>query len=167
VGGEESRRVRCHNELIHVLGHEWASHLEHLCVVPSFPMHSILQILKKKYFLFRDSHLIDIIVCFDRIRGDYQHFVHCDELRVCDRSCICFTVVSLLWMTIWRCGCVSPSAWETFTPCCTASMLASWKSVPYKPGTSRTCRSRQCEHKDGGYVQTHGYIWIPPTHSRF
>lgn len=71
----------------------------------------------------------------DTIRGDQQHFVRRDELK---------------------------AAWEIFTPLLHKIDAGELKPLPYKPG------SRGPEEADkllarAGYVQTHGYIWIPPT----
>ncbi|XP_062151555.1 glucose-6-phosphate 1-dehydrogenase, cytoplasmic isoform [Alnus glutinosa] len=71
----------------------------------------------------------------DTIRGDQQHFVRRDELK---------------------------AAWEIFTPLLHRIDDGELKPLPYQPG------SRGPAEADGllakaGYVQTHGYIWIPPT----
>ncbi|KAG6492090.1 hypothetical protein ZIOFF_047040 [Zingiber officinale] len=71
----------------------------------------------------------------DTIRGDQQHFVRRDELKV---------------------------AWQIFTPLLHSIDNGELKPIAYKPG------SRGPEEADellarAGYVQTHGYIWIPPT----
>lgn len=71
----------------------------------------------------------------DTIRGDQQHFVRRDELK---------------------------AAWEIFTPLLHRIDEGLLKSVPYKPGTRGPAEADALLEK-AGYVQTHGYIWIPPT----
>lgn len=71
----------------------------------------------------------------DTIRGDQQHFVRRDELK---------------------------EAWKIFTPLLHRIDKGEIKPSSYKPG------SRGPEEADkllqrAGYIQTHGYIWIPPT----
>ncbi|CAO2833210.1 unnamed protein product [Amaranthus hypochondriacus] len=71
----------------------------------------------------------------DTIRGDQQHFVRRDELK---------------------------AAWEIFTPLLHRIDDGQLKSIPYKPGT-RGPTEADTLLENAGYVQTHGYIWIPPT----
>ncbi|OVA17572.1 glucose-6-phosphate dehydrogenase [Macleaya cordata] len=71
----------------------------------------------------------------DTIRGDQQHFVRRDELK---------------------------AAWEIFTPLLHKIDDGEVKPLPYKPG-SRGPREADELLEKAGYVQTHGYIWIPPT----
>ncbi|XP_019185365.1 PREDICTED: glucose-6-phosphate 1-dehydrogenase, cytoplasmic isoform-like [Ipomoea nil] len=71
----------------------------------------------------------------DTIRGDQQHFVRRDELKV---------------------------AWEIFTPLLHRIDDGEFKSIAYKAG-SRGPGEADDLLKRVGYVQTHGYIWIPPT----
>lgn len=71
----------------------------------------------------------------DTIRGDQQHFVRRDELR---------------------------AAWEIVTPLLHKIDDGKIKPIPYKPG-SRGPEEADELLKKAGYVQTHGYIWIPPT----
>lgn len=71
----------------------------------------------------------------DTIRGDQQHFVRRDELR---------------------------AAWEIFTPLLHKIDRGELKSVSYKPGSRGPAEADELLEK-AGYVQTHGYIWIPPT----
>ncbi|KAL1824674.1 hypothetical protein ACET3Z_011452 [Daucus carota] len=71
----------------------------------------------------------------DTIRGDQQHFVRRDELK---------------------------AAWEIFTPLLHRIDNGEFKSIPYKRG-SRGPEEADELLKRAGYVQTHGYIWIPPT----
>ncbi|KAK9090197.1 hypothetical protein Sjap_023374 [Stephania japonica] len=71
----------------------------------------------------------------DTIRGDQQHFVRRDELKV---------------------------AWEIFTPLLHKIDNGDLKPIPYKPGSRGPAEADKLLEK-AGYVQTHGYIWIPPT----
>ncbi|CAN7128299.1 unnamed protein product [Brassica rapa subsp. narinosa] len=71
----------------------------------------------------------------DTIKGDQQHFVRRDELKV---------------------------AWEIFTPLLHRIDKGEVKSIPYKPGSRGPKEADQLLEK-AGYLQTHGYIWIPPT----
>uniref|UniRef100_A0A0D9VHW3 Glucose-6-phosphate 1-dehydrogenase n=1 Tax=Leersia perrieri TaxID=77586 RepID=A0A0D9VHW3_9ORYZ len=75
----------------------------------------------------------------DTIRGDQQHFVRRDELR---------------------------AAWEIFTPLLHDIDAGKLKALPYKPGTRGPSEADELS-KRMGYVQTHGYVWIPPTLSKF
>lgn len=71
----------------------------------------------------------------DTIRGDQQHFVRRDELK---------------------------AAWEIFTPLLHKIDAGELKPLPYKPGSRGPAVADELLAK-AGYVQTHGYIWIPPT----
>ncbi|KAG9158949.1 hypothetical protein Leryth_013325 [Lithospermum erythrorhizon] len=71
----------------------------------------------------------------DTIRGDQQHFVRRDELKV---------------------------AWDIFTPLLHRIDNGELKPIPYKAG-SRGPEEADALLERAGYVQTHGYIWIPPT----
>ncbi|CAN6464170.1 unnamed protein product [Victoria cruziana] len=71
----------------------------------------------------------------DTIRGDQQHFVRRDELK---------------------------AAWEIFTPLLHRIDDGEIKPTLYKVG-SRGPDEADNLLKKAGYVQTHGYIWIPPT----
>ncbi|XP_022154181.1 glucose-6-phosphate 1-dehydrogenase, cytoplasmic isoform [Momordica charantia] len=71
----------------------------------------------------------------DTIRGDQQHFVRRDELK---------------------------AAWEIFTPLLHRIDNGEVKSLPYKPGSRGPAEADELLER-AGYVQTHGYIWIPPT----
>ncbi|KZV17307.1 glucose-6-phosphate 1-dehydrogenase, cytoplasmic isoform-like [Dorcoceras hygrometricum] len=71
----------------------------------------------------------------DTIKGDQQHFVRRDELK---------------------------AAWEIFTPLLHRIDDGEIKSLPYKP-RSRGPAEADVLLEKAGYVQTHGYIWIPPT----
>ncbi|GFP84955.1 glucose-6-phosphate 1-dehydrogenase cytoplasmic isoform [Phtheirospermum japonicum] len=71
----------------------------------------------------------------DTIKGDQQHFVRRDELK---------------------------AAWEIFTPLLHRIDAGEFKSKPYKPGSRGPAEADQLLERVG-YVQTHGYIWIPPT----
>ncbi|KAK6798840.1 hypothetical protein RDI58_006543 [Solanum bulbocastanum] len=72
---------------------------------------------------------------FHRIRGDQQHFVRRDELK---------------------------AAWEIFTPLLHRIDNGEVKPIPYKPGSRGPAEADELL-QNAGYVQTHGYIWIPPT----
>ncbi|KAL9247916.1 hypothetical protein vseg_021293 [Gypsophila vaccaria] len=71
----------------------------------------------------------------DTVRGDQQHFVRRDELK---------------------------AAWEIFTPLLHRIDKGQLKSISYKPGTRGPAEADELLQR-AGYVQTHGYIWIPPT----
>ncbi|GAB4847933.1 Glucose-6-phosphate 1-dehydrogenase, cytoplasmic isoform [Ancistrocladus abbreviatus] len=71
----------------------------------------------------------------DTIRGDQQHFVRRDELKF---------------------------AWEIFTPLLHRIEEGKLKPIPYKPGSRGPAEADELVER-AGYVQTHGYIWIPPT----
>ncbi|CAI9777289.1 unnamed protein product [Fraxinus pennsylvanica] len=71
----------------------------------------------------------------DTIRGDQQHFVRRDELK---------------------------AAWEIFTPLLHRIDNGEVKPISYKPGSRGPAEADELLERSG-YVQTHGYIWIPPT----
>ncbi|KAK4798593.1 hypothetical protein SAY86_030919 [Trapa natans] len=71
----------------------------------------------------------------DTIRGDQQHFVRRDELK---------------------------AAWEIFTPLLHRIDDGEMKPIPYKSGSRGPAEADELLAK-AGYLQTHGYIWIPPT----
>lgn len=71
----------------------------------------------------------------DTIRGDQQHFVRRDELK---------------------------AAWEIFTPLLHRIDDGELKPLPYKPGSRGPDKADELLER-AGYVQTHGYVWIPPT----
>ncbi|XP_050231500.1 glucose-6-phosphate 1-dehydrogenase 6, cytoplasmic [Mercurialis annua] len=71
----------------------------------------------------------------DTIKGDQQHFVRRDELK---------------------------AAWEIFTPLLHRIDNGECKSIPYQQGSRGPVEADELLAK-AGYVQTHGYIWIPPT----
>lgn len=71
----------------------------------------------------------------DTIKGDQQHFVRRDELK---------------------------AAWEIFTPILHRIDDGEFKPIPYQPGSRGPVEADELLGKSG-YVQTHGYIWIPPT----
>ncbi|KAL9256943.1 Glucose-6-phosphate 1-dehydrogenase, cytoplasmic isoform-like protein [Drosera capensis] len=79
--------------------------------------------------------LMKVQFCLCRIRGDQQHCVHRDELR---------------------------AAWEIFTPLLHRISEGKMKPIPYNPGTRGPAEADDLLTR-AGYVQTHGYIWIPPT----
>jgi len=71
----------------------------------------------------------------DTIKGDQQHFVRRDELK---------------------------AAWEIFTPLLHRIDNGELKPIPYQPGSRGPEEADQLTERSG-YIQTHGYIWIPPT----
>ncbi|XP_077211896.1 glucose-6-phosphate 1-dehydrogenase, cytoplasmic isoform-like isoform X2 [Tasmannia lanceolata] len=71
----------------------------------------------------------------DTIRGDQQHFVRRDELK---------------------------AAWEIFTPLLHRIDDGEQKPLPYRPGSRGPVEADELLAK-AGYVQTHGYIWVPPS----
>nr|CAB3487439.1 unnamed protein product [Digitaria exilis] len=71
----------------------------------------------------------------DTIRGDQQHFVRRDELK---------------------------AAWQIFTPLLHDIDDGKLKAVPYQPGSRGPKEADELSARVG-YVQTHGYVWIPPT----
>ncbi|KAL0450757.1 UNVERIFIED_CONTAM: Glucose-6-phosphate 1-dehydrogenase, cytoplasmic isoform [Sesamum latifolium] len=71
----------------------------------------------------------------DTIKGDQQHFVRRDELK---------------------------AAWEIFTPLLHRIDQGEFRSLPYNPGSRGPVEADELLER-AGYVQTHGYIWIPPT----
>nr|GFB07013.1 glucose-6-phosphate 1-dehydrogenase, cytoplasmic isoform [Tanacetum cinerariifolium] len=75
----------------------------------------------------------------DTIRGDQQHFVRRDELK---------------------------AAWEIFTPLLHKIDNNEVQSLLYKPGSRGPEEADKLAEKVG-YVQTHGYVWIPPTLNTF
>ncbi|KAL1564270.1 Glucose-6-phosphate 1-dehydrogenase, cytoplasmic isoform [Salvia divinorum] len=71
----------------------------------------------------------------DTIKGDQQHFVRRDELK---------------------------AAWEIFTPLLHRIDEGDLQPQGYEPGSRGPAEADELLEK-AGYVQTHGYIWIPPT----
>ncbi|KAG6421750.1 hypothetical protein SASPL_118307 [Salvia splendens] len=71
----------------------------------------------------------------DTIQGDQQHFVRRDELK---------------------------AAWEIFTPLLHRIDEGELQPLEYEPGSRGPVEADKLLEK-AGYVQTHGYIWIPPT----
>ncbi|KAL8471150.1 hypothetical protein ACS0TY_028737 [Phlomoides rotata] len=69
------------------------------------------------------------------LKRDQQHFVRRDELK---------------------------AAWEIFTPLLHRIDERKFESVAYEPGSRGPAEADRLLEK-AGYVQTHGYIWIPPT----
>ena len=58
--------------------------------------------------------------------------------------------------------CQSQAAWEIFTPLLHRIDDGKMKPLPYQPGSRGPAEADKLLAK-AGYVQTHGYIWIPPT----
>ncbi|KAH9618479.1 hypothetical protein KSS87_019175 [Heliosperma pusillum] len=54
------------------------------------------------------------------------------------------------------------AAWEIFTPLLHRIDQGQLKCAPYKPGSRGPAGADELLHR-AGYVQTHGYIWVPPT----
>jgi len=54
------------------------------------------------------------------------------------------------------------ASWEIFTPLLHRIDDGEFKPIPYKPGSRGPAEADQLLEQ-AGYVQTHGYIWIPPT----
>jgi len=54
------------------------------------------------------------------------------------------------------------ASWQIFTPLLHRIDDGDFKPILYKPG-SRGPREADQLLEQAGYVQTHGYIWIPPT----
>uniref|UniRef100_A0ACD5YMT5 Uncharacterized protein n=1 Tax=Avena sativa TaxID=4498 RepID=A0ACD5YMT5_AVESA len=75
----------------------------------------------------------------DTIRGDQQHFVRRDELK---------------------------AAWEIFTPLLHDIDAGKLKALPYQPGTRGPPEADELS-KRMGYMQTLGYVWVPPTLAKF
>ncbi|KAE8661617.1 Glucose-6-phosphate 1-dehydrogenase [Hibiscus syriacus] len=71
----------------------------------------------------------------DTIRGDQQHFVRRDELKV---------------------------AWKIFTPLLHRIDNGEMNPFPYQPGSRGPAEADELSAK-AGYVQTDGYTWIHPT----
>jgi glucose-6-phosphate 1-dehydrogenase len=71
----------------------------------------------------------------DTIRGDQQHFVRRDELRV---------------------------AWEIFTPLLHRIDAGKLKVIPYKEGSRGPAEADELNARMG-YQRTEGYCWKPPT----
>lgn len=55
------------------------------------------------------------------------------------------------------------ASWEIFTPLLHRIDKGEFKSIPYKPGSRGPAEADELLQEKAGYVQTHGYIWIPPT----
>ncbi|RRT85494.1 hypothetical protein BHM03_00006814 [Ensete ventricosum] len=53
-------------------------------------------------------------------------------------------------------------AWEIFTPLLHSIDDGQLKPISYEPGSRGPAEADELLAK-AGYVQTHGYIWIPPT----
>ena len=62
-------------------------------------------------------------------------------------------------------GCILHSqqaSWEIFTPLLHRIDNGEFKPIPYQPGSRGPAEADELLEK-AGYVQTLGYIWIPPT----
>ncbi|XP_057736834.1 glucose-6-phosphate 1-dehydrogenase 6, cytoplasmic-like isoform X1 [Arachis stenosperma] len=71
----------------------------------------------------------------DTIRGDQQHFVRRDELK---------------------------ASWEIFTPLLHRIDKGEFKPFSYQAGSRGPAEADKLLEK-AGYVQTHGYVWSPPS----
>jgi glucose-6-phosphate 1-dehydrogenase len=96
--------------------------------------------------------------CLCRIRGDQQHFVRRDELKVCATLHIFVFVV--ICEVIIPAG--SQAAWQIFTPLLHDIDDGKMKAVPYQPGSRGPKEADELSARVG-YVQTHGYVWVSPT----
>jgi len=56
----------------------------------------------------------------------------------------------------------SQAAWQIFTPLLHDIDDGKLMAVPYQPGSRGPKEADELSTRVG-YVQTHGYIWIPPT----
>ncbi|BAS89786.1 Os04g0485300, partial [Oryza sativa Japonica Group] len=54
------------------------------------------------------------------------------------------------------------AAWQIFTPLLHDIDEGKVKSIPYQPGSRGPKEADELSERVG-YMQTHGYIWIPPT----
>ena len=54
------------------------------------------------------------------------------------------------------------AAWEIFTPLLHRIDEGDLQPLEYEPGSRGPAEADKLLEK-AGYVQTHGYIWIPPT----
>lgn len=105
---------------------------------PGLEMHTVQSELDLSYMQRYQGVVIPEAyerLILDTIRGDQQHFVRRDELK---------------------------AAWEIFTPLLHRIDRGELKPSPYKPGSRGPAEADELLEK-AGYVQTHGYIWIPPT----
>ncbi|CAL9086262.1 unnamed protein product [Musa acuminata var. zebrina] len=105
---------------------------------PGLEMSTIQSELDLSYGLrYQDANIPEAYerLILDTIRGDQQHFVRRDELRV---------------------------AWELFTPLLNSIEEGKLRPIMYKPGSRGPAEADELLAK-AGYVQPHGYIWIPAT----
>lgn len=110
--------------------------------------------------------------CLCRIRGDQQHFVRRDELKVCATLhifvfvviCEVFYLQELFWfhVTLNIIPAGSQAAWQIFTPLLHDIDDGKMKAVPYQPGSRGPKEADELSARVG-YVQTHGYVWVSPT----
>ena len=105
---------------------------------------------------------IEIGFWFHRIRGDQQHFVRRDELKVEAILTQIGISIDYILPNWWFHGFNDQAAWEIFTPLLHRIDNGEMKPIPYKPGSRGPAEADELLSKSG-YVQTHGYIWIPPT----
>ncbi|THU70807.1 hypothetical protein C4D60_Mb08t28890 [Musa balbisiana] len=126
------------NELVIRLQPSEAMYMKLTVKKPGLEMSTIQSELDLSYGLrYQDVKIPEAYerLILDTIRGDQQHFVRRDELRV---------------------------AWEIFTPLLHRIDAGQLEPISYKPGSRGPAEADELLAK-AGYVQTHGYIWIPPT----
>ncbi|RWW28899.1 hypothetical protein GW17_00006591 [Ensete ventricosum] len=133
---ESKRQGR--NEFVIRLQPSEAMYMKLTVKKPGMEMSTIQSELDLSYGLrYQDANIPEAYerLILDTIRGDQQHFVRRDELRV---------------------------AWEIFTPLLNSIEEGKLKPILYKPGSRGPAEADELLAK-AGYVQTHGYIWIPAT----
>ncbi|URE28542.1 glucose-6-phosphate 1-dehydrogenase [Musa troglodytarum] len=133
---ESKRQGR--NEFVIRLQPSEAMYMKLTVKKPGLEMSTIQSELDLSYGLrYQDANIPEAYerLILDTIRGDQQHFVRRDELRV---------------------------AWEIFTPLLNSIEEGKLKPIMYKPGSRGPAEADELLAKVG-YVQTHGYIWIPAT----
>ncbi|KAF8365111.1 hypothetical protein HHK36_032854 [Tetracentron sinense] len=70
--------------------------------------------------------------------------------------------ICLYSFTLYICCLQYEAAWKIFTPLLHRIDEGEMKPLPYKPGSRGPVEADELLAK-AGYIQTHGYIWIPPT----
>jgi hypothetical protein len=101
-----------------------------ILVLNLFPAHSVLWNFLDKIIRLQSWYTYRWL-CFHRIRGDQQHFVRRDELRVCDWPCIrtSFAMGLLVNYLFWQCVLFFVGLrlhGKSSLLCFTTSMVASW-----------------------------------------
>jgi hypothetical protein len=139
-------------------------------------------------FAFLYCTCTDPYPCFYRIRGDQQHFVRRDELKVCATLHICALLldpssaitlfvsvlltpgsficknsfISVLLHPLTLHLSLFQAAWQIFTPLLHDIDDGKLKALRYEPGSRGPKEADELSARVG-YVQTHGYVWVPPT----